>query len=76
MKAATCDVAPAGDLPHDEAVRVHVGLLVRVEVVRGQRLVQHLRRHVALRPLPRVRRQVHLVILTATQIYTRIQTSK
>lgn len=65
---STSSDAASGHLPDDEAVAVHVGHDVGLEVVLVEALVQDLGGHVAPRPHPRAQRDVHLVgIATATQ---------
>ena len=53
--------APPGDFPEHQPETVHVGHLVRVEAASIQRLGQDFRRHVSLRALTRVGRNVHFV---------------
>lgn len=69
MCVCTSGDAASGHLPDDEAVTVHVGHDVSLEVVLVEALVQNLGGHVAPRPHPGAQRDVHLVSVTAaTQI--------
>ena len=68
VRVRTSGVAAPGHLPDDEAVAVHVGHDVRLEVVLVERLVQNLRRHVTPRADPRAERHVHLVSVAMATI--------
>ncbi len=59
--------APPPNLPQDQSKRVNVGLAERVEVAHVDRFVQHLRSHVALGALPRVRSDVHTTRLAVRE---------
>lgn len=60
--------AASGHLPDDQAVAVHVGHDVGLEVVLVEALVQDLGGHVAPRPDPGAQRDVHLAgVAMATQ---------
>lgn len=68
MCVLTSGDAASGHLPDDQAVAVHVGHDVSLEVVLVEALVQDLGGHVAPRPDPGAQRDVHLVsVAAATQ---------
>lgn len=57
----TSSDAASSHLPDDQAVAVHVGHDVGLEVVLVETLIQDFRRHVASRPHPGAQGDVHLV---------------
>ena len=68
VRARTSGDAAPGHLPDDEAVVVHVGHDVGLEVVLVEALVQDLGGHVASRAHPGAQRDVHLIgVAMATQ---------